>query len=844
MIFPSNRVRIVVATRPVDFRIYVERAVMRSRRQDPFTGTVFLFRAKRSDRLKLVFYDGTGLVMIYKRLEEQGFVWPAIRDGVMTLRADLLALACAVLDRRLAGAHQIAHRLMGFVGRPDLGQFAGTEQTRQLHRIAAVRLHPLARPARDQGRSDDGAFVTELLDQPLQAVARRPRLVAEAKPCAGPFELAHQTAHGGVIRSDLPVEPDLAVATAIRHRDGMAILRNVHANENFATVHHGSPSWLEVLLLEQPSLKAASVGRTALPQAGRRRTYSLTLIGFGGSDMRNVFAATLTALLLVCTDSWAQVADEPKRTMPHQEVCAVPLPTDFWDDSAAEPFRSAEIWAWNERICLGRWADMRNAPGGDGHGEECEAAKIEDMEGAVPAHRELRPEFLELILSHEPWASAQRHPEVGIRCALVRGDVYLDGHEIAPRVRFERSEIDGRLNLVGTKFKRSLSLYDSTVTGKLSADRMKVGDDLSLSKGSFTDIHLFGAKVAGSARFEGSTVTGELSMDRLKVGGDLSLSKGSFADIALLGAKVAGTMDLIGTTVTGKLSADGLEVGGDLFLREHSTFADIRLPGARIGGDVQLSGSTFHGEFNLTGAAIGGELHLSSGWRKDPPTWQNGASLILRNAKANALQAQRDSWEISGTGGLLTTDLTGFVFNQLGGLDVAGGANMGDEPARWLIDWIEAQRDHGKHYDPQPYTQLAQVLNAAGATEKARSIRYAKFEHKLNHDKSMGTFRSIVLSLKRYFVGYGVYPFWALYWFFGLVMVGGLLAQCSKDASVRRWMGPWYSLENALPFIERNERFRNVAHGHTGLVHFFHFQKAFGFVLATVLVGALTLLGG
>ena len=52
---------------------------------DPFTGTVFLFRAKRSDRLKLVFYDGTGLVMICKRLQEQGFVWPAIRDGVMTL---------------------------------------------------------------------------------------------------------------------------------------------------------------------------------------------------------------------------------------------------------------------------------------------------------------------------------------------------------------------------------------------------------------------------------------------------------------------------------------------------------------------------------------------------------------------------------------------------------------------------------------------------------------------------------------------------------------------------------------------------------------------------------------
>ena len=54
-------------------------------RRDPFTGTVFVFRAKRADRLKLIFWDGTGLVMIYKRLEKQGFAWPAVRDGTMHL---------------------------------------------------------------------------------------------------------------------------------------------------------------------------------------------------------------------------------------------------------------------------------------------------------------------------------------------------------------------------------------------------------------------------------------------------------------------------------------------------------------------------------------------------------------------------------------------------------------------------------------------------------------------------------------------------------------------------------------------------------------------------------------
>ena len=103
MIFPTNRVRIVVATKPVDLRkqhdglvAYVKSAL----RKDPFTRTVFLFRAKRTDRLKLVYWDGTGLVMVYKRLEGQGFVWPAIRDGVMSLNHAQFEALFAGLDWR------------------------------------------------------------------------------------------------------------------------------------------------------------------------------------------------------------------------------------------------------------------------------------------------------------------------------------------------------------------------------------------------------------------------------------------------------------------------------------------------------------------------------------------------------------------------------------------------------------------------------------------------------------------------------------------------------------------------------------------------------------------------
>ena len=319
---------------------------------------------------------------------------------------------------------------------------------------------------------------------------------------------------------------------------------------------------------------------------------------------------------------------------------------------------------------------------------------------------------------------------------------------------------------------------------------------------------------------------------------------GTFTDIDLLGARIAGNAEFDGSTIAGKLNAPGFEVEGSLYLRDGGTFADIDLLGAKIGGDVQLSGGVFGGNFDLTGAAIVGELHLFSGWLERSPTWQNGASLILRNAKADVLQARGDSWNISGGDGLLPTDLTGFTFNRLGGLDTSGGTSMGDESADWLVGWIEAQRDYGDNYDPQPYTQLAHVLEAAGATDKAKAIRYAKFEHKRDHDKSMSTIRGIVLTMERLFLGYGVYPFRLLYWFGGLVALGGLLAQWSKQPSVRRLMGLWYSLENALPLIETNERFRNVEHGRPWLAHCFHAQKVLGFVIATVLVGALTLLSG
>ena len=110
MLMPSQGVRILVATKPVDFRKGhdgLAAMVQSMLAEDPFTGTVFVFRPKRADRLKILFWDGSGLVMAYKRLEESTFTWPAIRDGAMALNRAQFEALFAGLDWRKVKALEV-----------------------------------------------------------------------------------------------------------------------------------------------------------------------------------------------------------------------------------------------------------------------------------------------------------------------------------------------------------------------------------------------------------------------------------------------------------------------------------------------------------------------------------------------------------------------------------------------------------------------------------------------------------------------------------------------------------------------------------------------------------------
>jgi transposase len=59
------------------------------------------YEAHCSDRIKILVWDRTGLVLVHKRLEGCKFVWPQLRDGVMRISPAMFAALFEGLDWRL-----------------------------------------------------------------------------------------------------------------------------------------------------------------------------------------------------------------------------------------------------------------------------------------------------------------------------------------------------------------------------------------------------------------------------------------------------------------------------------------------------------------------------------------------------------------------------------------------------------------------------------------------------------------------------------------------------------------------------------------------------------------------
>ncbi len=103
MIGPPAGTRVWLAAGVTDLRKGFDglaALVQEALREDPFSGHVFVFRGRRGDMVKLLWWDGDGLCLLAKRLERGRFVWPQATSGTVHLSPAQLSMLLEGIDWR------------------------------------------------------------------------------------------------------------------------------------------------------------------------------------------------------------------------------------------------------------------------------------------------------------------------------------------------------------------------------------------------------------------------------------------------------------------------------------------------------------------------------------------------------------------------------------------------------------------------------------------------------------------------------------------------------------------------------------------------------------------------
>lgn len=101
MLNASPATRVFVALAPADLRQSfngLSGLVQAQLRQDPLSGHLFVFTHRTRNRLKVLYWDGSGLWVCAKRLEQGRFSWPQGDELLATLRPEELVALYSGLE--------------------------------------------------------------------------------------------------------------------------------------------------------------------------------------------------------------------------------------------------------------------------------------------------------------------------------------------------------------------------------------------------------------------------------------------------------------------------------------------------------------------------------------------------------------------------------------------------------------------------------------------------------------------------------------------------------------------------------------------------------------------------
>jgi hypothetical protein len=563
--------------------------------------------------------------------------------------------------------------------------------------------------------------------------------------------------------------------------------------------------------------------------------------------LRKCALCLLIALAALAAPIAAQ-AESPPQPLPADGKCAVPVDPNW---TKQEQF----VWL---NVCVGKEADFNKEPGYDGDRDPKSPA-------GLPASRILRSSFLETILLKDKYRSAltrlgvriigARFTEaVDLKNAQLQHDLWLDrsllekganlfGTKTSRRITFDRSKILGEFNAVGSQIDIDLSMYHAesdninlaaahigrqfqlggSITGAINMGDIRIDQDLFMrERAQFKQIDLSYAHIGEVLDLNSSTVTGALKMNSIRVDhGLLMHNRAEFKEIDLTAAHIGGQLDLRSSTVTGKLEGQYIDVEQTAFFGNAATFDEIDLTSAKLGQDFHLSGGTFNKDVDLTGAQIGGVLGLESS------QWLGSATLNLTDAAVGAIDLSHN-WPDK-------IYLNGLTYRNL--------SNLGNFSLGKAKDWFGKQP-----YAPQPYQQLANVLQANGRILDATAIRYAGKERERETTPCKERERETTpcglykagLFLLDYSIGFGYHLEYAFYWAVGFVFLGwAVLYTTGQRTKHEITLGLAYSFDMLLPVVQLRKKHYDIDLDPWPR-RYFYVHRIIGIVLASFIAAGIT----
>jgi uncharacterized protein YjbI with pentapeptide repeats len=497
--------------------------------------------------------------------------------------------------------------------------------------------------------------------------------------------------------------------------------------------------------------------------------------------------------------------------VPLEGTCLVPVDKERWTEQ--------EVFVW-ERVCVGQEADFNKAEGYGGNLDP----RIPD---AWRPNRVLRPAFLETILLSAKYRSALTRHGVHIVGSRFTDTLDLEKSDLRHDLRLERSLLEKGVNLSGATSTGTISFDGSNIAGELNLSRVKIKENLYLQGALLSKVNLDHARVEFRLSLIRAVATDSVDLGGAIIGEDLQLQRASFGYISLIGARIGGQLRAHGVAVFGIFDSELIDVRLGVYLKDGAEFKQaVSLSFAKM-AILELANGIFHGNVDLTGAQISGELRLGSSVHKSAQ-WPGSPTLILRNARAEAIGDLSDAWPAK-------LDLNGFTYRSLGGIFASKSNTLANRSVEWFEGWLAKQ-----DYAPAPYEQLASVLRSEGRPDAATDILYASKQNERAQALAQGQpLQYAWLTATKWFIGYGYHPERALYWVVGFIIAGIVTLRISGEGPKNHMpYGAAYSFDLLLPIIRlRKMHYRVDLEGWAR--YYFYFHKIMGYVLATFLIAGL-----